>query len=470
MSGNINLTDQQRSAISMVQENNISALIGGPGTGKTTTIKSIISWFQEKNMRVLLAAPTGKAAKRMMEATGCFASTIHSMLGCEMGKNGEFHFIHNESKHLRADLIILDEISMLSIDMIDNVLKAVAPTKTKILFVGDQNQLPSVGPGAVLRDIIDSGVVPVVELDVIHRNTGLIVSACHQIKLGKTYSPHRHLDFTKENPINLIHVECVNNQDILHAIEHLVTKILPGKCIPGKPDGFNPLEDIQVLSPVNTSGDLSCYSINQVLRRVLNPPDDLQLQEEKEMETDYKVRKKKNSKAMPKLPFRVGDKIIQTKNEQISGEIVIYDPKTGEPVSRKVQPVNIVNGDIGTVVEMSHDKKNLSCYFPDPGRLVVIPRKANNLLHAYCITCHKFQGSEAPAIIIPMTPSYSFHTYNSWLYTAISRAKLVCITVGKFSAVEKAILNIKPNDRKTKLKERILAARKESMMNMFGDL
>lgn len=474
------LTEQQEKAILMVQDNNLSALIGGPGTGKTTATKAIIKWAKKEDIRVLQAAPTGKAAKRMMEATGKFASTIHSMLGCEMDEDGNFRFIHNEEKPLSADLIILDEISMITVDLMFHVLRAIKPYGTKVLLIGDQYQLPSIGPGAVLRDIIDSKLIPVTELDKIHRNTGYIVEACHMIKHGIVYNPYRMLDFQKENPINLIHIECFSSSDIMRTIEKLVLDVLPAKKLPGKEDGFNSLEDIQVISPVNKKGDLSCQGINRVLRDALNKPDVDDSIEQHEHEQAFLSRRKAGEESETKAPllFRVGDKVIQTKNEQTNGMIFAIDedgsmiPDKNDPTGHKRvnAPVYIVNGDIGFVVELDEDRKNMIVRFSDPTRFVKIGRKNNDLLHAYCITCHKFQGSEAPAIIIPVDKAYSYIMYNAWIYTAISRAKIVCITVGSFQVIDRAIKNIRPNNRITRLKERLWEKHRAVLVDQFGYL
>ena len=180
----IDLTGQQKATLEMVKQNRVSVLTGGPGTGKTTTTLSIIEWAASENMNIIQAAPTGKAAKRMMESTGHYASTIHTMLGC-IFDNGNFQFAHNKDNPLQTDLLILDEISMITNDLMCRVLEAVNPKRTRVLLVGDQDQLPSVGAGAILRDILGSKTIPHIELDVIHRNSGAIVTACHKIKNGQ---------------------------------------------------------------------------------------------------------------------------------------------------------------------------------------------------------------------------------------------------------------------------------------------
>jgi exodeoxyribonuclease V alpha subunit len=401
------LTIQQEAAIDMVKKYSISILTGGPGTGKTTTTLKIIQWAQTEKLHIAQAAPTGKAAKRMMDATKHYASTIHALLGCEH-INGKFQFIHGKNKPLPCDLLIIDEISMITNDLMCRVMEAVDPRKTKVLFIGDQDQLPSVGPGAVLRDLLASKIIPHTELDIVQRNSGTIVSACHKIKQGILYSPPTILDLEAESPVNLIHVECGTPEKTLAGIEAIFCDRMPLR-------GYDPINDVQVISPVNEKGLLSCKSINEQLRDRLNP---------KAWDAgDY--------------PLRVGDKVINTKNTEYAGA----DGNGGEEY--------IVNGDIGFVNEIK--PKDLIVTFIDPDRQVVIPKKDKHLLHAYCITCHRFQGSEAPVIIIPVHKQFNMFLSNSWIYTAISRGKEIVITVGAFNTITKAIRNRKPNDRHTKL-------------------
>jgi len=218
---NIELTEQQTRAVEMVKIRRISVLTGGPGTGKTTTTLAIIDWAESAGLTVIQAAPTGKAAKRMIESTGRYASTIHSMLGCQF-ENGHFVFLHNQENPIQADLLIIDEISMITTDLMYSVLLAVSD-RTRVLLVGDQDQLPSVGAGAVLRDILSSGVIPHTELDLIHRNTGEIVNVCHSIKYGRLYTPHSKLDLEAENSVNLAHIECFTPEDTLRCVQALVS-------------------------------------------------------------------------------------------------------------------------------------------------------------------------------------------------------------------------------------------------------
>ncbi len=400
------LTDQQQAAVDMVQHSRISVLVGGPGTGKTTTVNQIVAQAKKQKKTVFMAAPTGKAAKRMMEATGKFASTIHSMLGWKTDGEDHYRFSFNADDPLPCDLLILDEVSMIDSLLMADVLAAIDPEKTRLLLVGDQDQLPSVGPGAVLRDLLASGKVPHVELDVVHRNAGTIVRACHAIKKGQRYEPDKAIDLTAVPPANLIHVECASPEITLDTIETIVCDRMPLR-------GYDPVNDVQVISPVNDRGELSCKTINERLRNRLNPGDDDQGE------------------------FRVGDRVINTMNGRFPG--------------KDNRECSVVNGDIGFVREFQ--KKGMIVEFFDPERQVLMSKKAGHLLHAYCITCHRFQGSEAPVVVIPVHRQFNYFLSNPWIYTALSRGKEIVITVGTFDTIVRAIKNTTPNTRTTMLKE-----------------
>ena len=410
----ITLTSQQQAAVEMPKTNPISILTGKPGTGKTTTVKAIIDWFEDNGFSILQCAPTGKAAKRMIESTGRPASTIHSALGATV-EYGEFVFSVNEDNPWYVDLVIIDEASMITTDLFCHVLRGIDPEKTKLLLVGDTGQLPSVGAGAVLRDLIESGVIPHVELDVIHRNSGKIVEACAAIHGGKSFSKASKIDLEAENKVNLIHIDCQEPEMIRGVITTIVTERMPLR-------GYDSTWDVQVISPVNSKGELSCESLNKALRSRLNNA----------------VQGVVEEKAA--LKFLPGDKVINTKNMKAM-------------VSKKTTEVMVVNGDIGEILMITDNK--LVVEFYDPERVVEIDRGKNHLLHAYCITCHRFQGSEAPVIVIPVHRSFSYFANRSWIYTAISRARDICITVGDFSAIEAMIRNIRDARRVTMLQEKI---------------
>lgn len=443
--GLIEYTEQQLSAIEKLKLNNILLLIGGPGTGKTTTTLAIIEWAESSSLRIIQAAPTGKASKRMIEATNRQSSTIHTMLGCVYDEHNGFEFIHNANNPLNCDLLIIDEVSMITNELMARVIEAIDATKTKLLLIGDPNQLPSVGPGAVLRDLLSSKIVPMVELTVIHRNSGDIVNDCHSIKYGKSYIPKKKIDLESDNPHNLIHVELSNVDKIMNAVKKIVCERMPLR-------GYDPIGDVQIISPVNSKGPLSCDSINQIIQGELNPSVKVANKDKEDFlscfdepnpfEKIEELEKQNEKKEGPiKREFRVGDKVINIQNSRAI--------KTDGSESA------IVNGDIGIIQRI--DNKKMVVLFADPEREIQLSKSDKSIKHAYCITCHKFQGSEAAVIIIPVHKQFNYFLTNSWIYTAISRGKDIVITIGQFSTIEKAIKNRKPNNRYTMLTKKIVS-------------
>ena len=415
---NIQYNAGQLAAIEMFHKNRASILTGGPGTGKTTVIKEILS--QLSRGAVTLAAPTGKAAKRMSEVTGCEASTIHRTLLASMNEKGQFAFERGEGNPLTCQTLIVDELSMVTNDLMADLLRAVDERRTKVLLVGDAGQLPSVGPGAVLRDMLDSGCVPHTRLTEVMRNTGDVVAACHKIANGEIYKPSDTLD--PGNGLNLRHIEAANSLKIQEIIRSLVVERMPQR-------GYNPMWDVQVISPTNAKGQLSCAAINKILQGALNPAPGQDAAAE-------------DNEAPEKAVIRKGDKVINTKNKPIgSGR-------------RGSSQTYIVNGDMGTVTD-EVDQKRWMVEFSDPTREVILPKKNNDLLLAYCITCHRAQGSEMPVVIIPVHLSFKFFLARPWLYTAISRAKEICITVGQFDAIAQSIRHAESAARKTFLREKL---------------
>jgi exodeoxyribonuclease V alpha subunit len=385
-----------------MEGNRIAMIVGGPGVGKSTVLKEVLSIMRKKNTSIALCAASGKASKRMTETTGEPASTIHKLLEAQMD-GGDFRFAKNETNTLDYDFVVCDEVSMVGCDLMADLLRAIDPQRTKILFVGDQDQLPSISPGSVLRDFLNSKVIPTVELDQIFRNSGDIVRACHKIKTGERYTPSASLD--PENGLNIRHIEASNPQKIVEIIRELVSVRMPAR-------GFNPIWDVQVLSPTNTRTAMSCQGINEVLQSTLN-----------------------KSPAVEGCKFKPGDKAIQTKNQPVGNDY-------------------IVNGDLCEILEVT--EKEIKAKFFDPDREVTLPRNHNNLLLAYCITCHRAQGSEFPVVIIPVHNSFSFIVNRPWIYTGISRAREVCVSVGQFDAIGKAIKREAASQRRTLLKEKIM--------------
>lgn len=411
MSEKIILTDEQLASIDMMINNNIGILTGGPGVGKSTATKEILNWADSQNLSTALCAPTGKAAKRMMEITGRQSSTIHKLLGPTM-EDDEFIFSYNEENPLSYDFIVIDEFSMVTNNLAADLLRAIDYEKTKVLIVGDPGQLPSVGAGAVLRDLLACDWIPNVKLTKIHRNSGEIVKACHKISKGESYDACTKLDV--ENGYNLRHIQTSAPESIQDVIQKLFPKMIDR--------GFDPVWDVQVLSPTNSRSILSCDGLNEILQNQLNP-----LPEGKQQEKGVK--------------FRLNDKVIQIKNTKIDD---IYN-----------YPTYIVNGDVGQIIRMEEKSKKMTVKFFDPERIVSISKKNNNLLLAYCITCHRAQGSEAPVIIIPVHKTFTFTMNRNWIYTAISRAKVMCFTVGQFSAITNAIPKEDTSHRVTRLKENL---------------
>jgi exodeoxyribonuclease V alpha subunit len=403
------LNEKQQQAFDMATTRKLSILTGAPGTGKTYTLKEIHRWGRDQGKTILQAAPTGKAAKQMQSVTGRVATTIHKLLEVQVAGNGEFSFRKGIYDPISCDMLVLDECSMITNNLMARVMDAIDFRRTSLLLIGDHYQLPSVGAGAVLRDLIDCEIIPTIELTEIQRNSGDIVKACHRIKDGKGYEFNRKIDL--ESGKNLVHIEA-SDSEAVHAI---VKRIV---CQQGPERGYDPVNSIQVLSPTNTITGMSCDALNQILQANLNP-------------------------SMPIKDFgmKVGDKIINTKNR-------LVDDLSGSPEM-------LVNGDIGFVKDINIDKKWLTIDFVDPLRTVLLRMYDNHLLLAYAITVHRFQGSEAPVVIFPIHSAFSRFLTRNWLYTAISRAKEICFTVGQKSAIRRAINTTIVDDRVTMLKEKI---------------
>ena len=408
----IEYTNEQLAAVQMAVDNRVSVLTGGPGTGKTTTVKKILSTAYKNGWNVIQCAPTGKAAKRMSEATGHEAMTIHRTLGAMVNDDGEFCFGFNEDQPLPCNFLIADEMSMVTNALLADLLRAIDTDKTRVLFVGDSGQLPSVGTGAVLRDLLQSQCVPHVELTKIHRNAGEIVKSCHQIAKGLEYEPCNQLDL--EAGKNLRHIETDIPVNIKEVIQMIIQKMASR--------GYDPIWDCQVISPVNSRGELSCDALNSVLQDQLNPQPD-----------EHKTAGCK---------FRFGDKVIQTKNKKV---------KTTDG-----EDSYIVNGDIGKVVRFMINEGYMNVQFSDPDRTVKMPKNEKHLLLAYAITCHRAQGSEAPVVIVPVHAAFRFFMNRNWLYTAISRSRDICFTVGTFRSIRQAIEIEETWSRKTFLAEKIV--------------
>ncbi len=402
------LAPDQAHALGACVTSGVFVLTGAPGTGKTYTIKRIVDLFPRAGVR--LCAPTGKAAKRMTEMIGGShkATTIHRLLGPEKdAKTGAWKFNHNAYNKLVADLIIVDEFSMVDNWLCARLLEAIHP-KTRLIIVGDHYQLPSVGPGNVLRDIIDSGAIPTVELTTIKRqNPGYIVQSCHSVKGGGNILA---AGGNGEHDLQFIDV-AGNELDVSNRVLHYVEMF--------RRTGWDTMRQVQVITALREKTALSCKFLNERLQQLLNGGVGSPIKD---------------------IVFRAGDKVIQTRND--------YDN-------------DIVNGDIGyvrAVYGAGADRRQLRnkvvVNFENPDRRVTLSAKANDLELAYAVTCHKYQGSEADIVIIPIHKCLgNLVVQRSWLYTAISRAKRCCVLIGDRAQIERIVGRTKSQDRWTGLVE-----------------
>lgn len=413
------LDEHQVSAVKEAVRNGLLVITGGPGTGKTTTINTIIRYFEMEGMDIFLAAPTGRAAKRMSETTGFQARTIHRMLELNGGVEGSAGFERNESNPLETDVVIIDEMSMVDITLMNSLLKAVA-AGTRLILVGDINQLPSVGPGSVLKDIIESGACDVVMLTKIFRqaSTSDIIVNAHKINRGEEVSlDNKSMDF--------FFLKRYEADIIINVVLQLVKQKLP-KFVDATP------YDIQVLTPMR-KGLLGVERLNGILQQYLNPPD-----------------RSKREKEHGDMIFREGDKVMQTKNNyQLEWEI---STKFGLTVDKGM---GIFNGDMGIIKEINDFAETMTVEF-DEGRKVEYSFKLLDELElAYAITIHKSQGSEYPAVVIPLLSGPSMLMNRNLLYTAVTRARKCVTLVGNEKTFFQMIHNISQQKRYSGLCERL---------------
>ena len=419
----IELSEEQLHAVVCAVKNGLFIMTGGPGTGKTTTINAMLHFFESENLSISLAAPTGRAAKRMTETTGFEASTIHRLLeiSSNMEENRERpRFNRNSANPLEADVIIIDEMSMVDIFLMHALLDAV-PVGTRLILVGDVDQLPSVGPGAVLRDMLDAGVFPSVRLERIFRQAAEsdIVMNAHKINRGEPITftnKSRDFLFLSRNDANMIISNCIE----------LVRDRLP-RYVEASP------LDIQVLSPMK-KGPLGVIRLNRILQEYLNPPAD-----------------SKAEKLFGEGRFRVGDKVMQIKNNyQMPWEI---RGRYGVPVR---EGAGIFNGDMGVIREINELGAFMTIEFDD-GRFVDYPfGSLAELELAYAVTIHKSQGSEYPAVIMPLLTGPKMLLTRNLFYTAVTRAKRCVMLIGSEEAFRGMIANESEMHRYTSLKDRIL--------------
>ncbi len=401
------LDTKQTEAVEKVMQHGVLVVTGGPGTGKTTTINLMIQCFEQENLEIVLAAPTGRASKRMTEATGYEAKTIHRLLELNGGVEGDnkYRFEKNEDSPIEADVIIVDEMSMVDINLMYALLKAILPG-TRLILVGDSNQLPSVGPGNVLKDIIESKVFPVVKLNHIYRQgeKSQIVTNAHAINNGKEIDlqmKSRDFYFFAKNDI----------RSVMAGLIYLVKDRIP-LYLEEKP--YN----IQVLTPMR-KGELGVEHLNEVLQYYLNPA------------AAHKIeRETKNGL------FREGDKVMQIKNNyKLEWRITDSRGYVQE------EGLGVFNGDMGVIREInSHSEKIIIAF--DDNRIVEYPfTMADELELAYAITIHKSQGSEYPAVVLPLLSGPSILCNRNLLYTAVTRAQRCVAIIGREGMVNSMIHN-----------------------------
>ena len=417
----IELHDLQREAVIKALSEGLFILTGGPGTGKTTTIKSIISGLERRNLRFVLAAPTGRAAKRMSETTGYEASTIHRLLSIKHNpeERADAYFEMNEDNPLDVDAVIIDEASMVDIFLFNSLLKAISPG-CKLIIVGDSNQLPSVGPGQVLKDMLDSGVCPNVELKYIFRqsNESHIVTYAHMINNGE------QIDFTTKYE-DFFLLKRDNYEEIRQALLYLICEKLP------KHFNTSPMQ-IQVLTPMK-KGALGVWELNRILQEYINPPSD------KKVELEYGEN-----------IFRVGDKVMQTKNNYD----MEWDIMSTYGISAQ-RGKGVFNGDIGIIDHINKPSRLIRITFDDGREAEYSYETLEELELAYAITIHKSQGSEYPVVIMPLLGGPRSLLYRNLLYTGVTRAKDCVVILGSENTVKEMIRCENENRRYTGLAARI---------------
>jgi exodeoxyribonuclease V alpha subunit len=393
---------EQLEAVRQAAKNRVFILTGGPGTGKTTVLQVIVALFNQLKMKIELAAPTGRAAARMGSISGISARTIHRLLEFKPGEGpGGFKFLKCAENPIDTDVIILDEVSMIDILLMKSFLAAVKP-ETTLILVGDFNQLPSVGPGNVLSDLISCPRIPHVQLTRIFRQSAAsrIVTAAHEIIGGDVPS------FSNAAADNCFLITEDEPQKCLNTIVDLVNRRLPSRY------GFDPMTDIQVLTPMH-KGTLGTVSLNAALQAALNPNTD-----------ERKV-------CAGLYTFMTGDRVIQTKNNYDAG---------------------VFNGDIGFITAIANGKVSVTF---DRTPVVYEDREMDQIIPAYCISIHKSQGSEFSAVVIPVSTQHYIMLQRNLIYTALTRAKNLCVLIGTRAALAIAVRNDKALTRNSRLRERI---------------
>lgn len=419
---NIQFADEQKTAISLGVQNGVCVITGGPGTGKTTIIKCIIKIFEKRGMNIVLGAPTGRAAKRITETTGYEAKTIHRLLEMQFipDENGPM-FAMDESNPIEADAIIIDEASMVDILLMNSLLKAIA-AGTKLIMVGDVDQLPSVGPGNVLRDIIESRVISVVRLDKIFRQAdeSLIAVNAHLINSGQ-------MPVLNDKYKDFFFIQKSSPNEIMDEIIELISRRLPMFK-----RGFDSMTDIQVLSPMR-KGETGIQNLNSRIQQILNPPSE-----------------NKKEKQFKDFIFREGDKVMQIKNNYSVG----WRSLSGKD---DLEGTGIFNGDIGYIKRIDIENQIATIVFDDEKEVDYDFSNFDELQLAYAVTIHKSQGSEFRVIVIPISYGPPMLMTRNLIYTGVTRAKELVVLVGMRQALLSMIKNNTIAHRYSGLKNKIIS-------------
>ncbi|MEW8974252.1 MAG: ATP-dependent RecD-like DNA helicase [Tissierellaceae bacterium] len=414
----IQFGNKQTMAIRESMENGVIIITGGPGTGKTTTINAIIKIYEELDFKVILAAPTGRAAKRMTETTGKESKTIHRLLEFSYMEE-DMAFNKDEDSPIEGDVVIIDEASMIDILLMNSLLKAINPG-TRLILVGDIDQLPSVGPGNVLRDIINSGSINIVELDEIFRQAeeSMIVVNAHRINKGK-------MPIVNEKDKDFYFIGEPNTQRILETIISLNKERLPNFY------GVDATRDIQVLTPMK-KGDVGINSLNKYLQDALNPKS-----------------QDKNEKQIGDIVFRVGDKVMQIKNNYNTEWKII---KNGLEVEKGE---GVFNGDFGYILDIDTEESTMKVLFDEEKEVEYTFNQLDELKLAYATTVHKAQGSEFPIIVMPIHWGPPMLLTRNLIYTAITRARELVVLVGNEKYLKMMVDNNKIAKRYSTLDKKI---------------
>ncbi len=410
------LSEEQISAINTALNSSISIITGGPGTGKTTIIKCIIDIIEDIGKEYVLCAPTGRAAKRITETTKKEAKTLHRLLEITKVNDDDFDsFLDTQVKMVEADFIIVDEASMIDIMMMNNLLKAI-DDNTRIIFVGDVNQLPSVGPGNVLKDIIDSNTVKTTYLSEIYRQSSKsdIILNAHRVNNGN-YPEFKNKD------TDCFFINTTSVEDTKTEIESLLSYRLESFA------DIDKLKDLQILTPMKKT-ELGAIELNKLAQDILNPKSS-----------------NKKEKEFASKTFRVGDKVMQIVNN--------YDKRT---TVDGIGFEGVYNGDIGYIIDIDFETEEMLVKFDDDRVVAYEFDELEQLEHAYAVTIHKSQGSEFDYVILPLFIGYKKLFTRNLLYTAITRAKKMLIVVGSKKIMNYMVDNIEEKRRKTGLKEKLL--------------